>query len=350
MLFPESAEQATNRSQEALRLMERHRVAPHPRNYTLWYVYASGRSKELCRAIDAIVEKGSGPTPQESERLYDKYIGAELQQDEILRTGSDMTAVLTKVLDFVDEAGQTTSDYSEQLRSFTGDISQAAHGDDLHRLVGRMLSETRRMEQQNRELKGKLSESSVQITELSTRLEDVKRESLTDALTGIANRKCFDMRLAEAIDQARKSSLPLSLLMVDIDQFKSFNDTYGHQMGDQVLKLIGEILKQSVKGRDTPARYGGEEFSVILPSTTLKDAVTLAEQIRTTVETRRVTRKSTGEQLCQITLSLGVARYRPDETPVKFLLRADEALYAAKRAGRNRVSSEDLSKSLPAAG
>ena len=330
--------------------MERYGVTPNPKNYTLWYVYASGRHPDIRRSIDSILDTGASPAPEQVDQLYEKYLGGALQQDEFIRTSNDMATVLAQVMEFVNEAGQTTSDYSEQLRSFTGDIAQVANGDELSRLVNRMLTETRRMEQQNRELENKLSESSVQISDLSTRLEDVKRESLTDALTGIANRKCFDIRLSEGIKRADQSNQPLCLLMVDIDHFKSFNDTYGHQMGDQVLKLIGAILQQSVKGRDTPARYGGEEFGVILPRTELADALILADQICRTVAGRRVIKKSTGEELCQITLSMGVAQYRSGEPPVEFLLRADEALYAAKHGGRNQVSAEQAFKELTAVG
>ena len=350
MLFPETFDQAKALGQEALSLMEQYGVCPNPKFYTLWYVYASGRNANLCRSVDIILDHSDGPTPEQMDELYEKFIGAEVQQDEVLRAGNDMAAVLAKVLDFVEEANQTTSDYREQLRNFTGDIAHVASGDELRGLVNRILVETRRMEKQNRELESKLNESSAQINDLSTRLEDVKRESLTDALTGIANRKCFDNRLLDSISRAEETDQPLSLLMVDIDHFKRFNDTYGHQMGDQVLKLIGAILKQAVRGRDTPARYGGEEFAVILPKTALQEAITLADQIRRTVAKRRVTRKSTGEKLCQITLSLGVAQYRHGEQAVELLLRADEALYAAKRGGRNRVISEEIFKDLPAAG
>jgi diguanylate cyclase len=137
--------------------------------------------------------------------------------------------------------------------------------------------------------------------------------------------------------------------MVDIDHFKQFNDAHGHQMGDQVLRLIGSTLTLSVKGQDTPARYGGEEFAIILPRTRLDDAVTLAEQIRKTVATKRVTKKNTGEALGKITLSLGVAMLRAQEPLGDLIMRADEALYAAKRGGRNRVVSEEIYKNVLAA-
>jgi diguanylate cyclase len=128
--------------------------------------------------------------------------------------------------------------------------------------------------------------------------------------------------------------------MCDIDHFKAFNDTWGHQTGDQVLRLVANCLSENVKGRDTAARYGGEEFVVILPQTQLAGAVNLANQIRAKVESKKLVKKSTGDILGIITISCGVTQYDPNESAEDFVRRADECLYAAKRAGRNRVISE----------
>jgi diguanylate cyclase len=132
----------------------------------------------------------------------------------------------------------------------------------------------------------------------------------------------------------------LCLVMIDIDHFKRFNDTYGHPMGDQVLRLVARVIADNVKGRDTPARYGGEEFAVILPNTSLADAATVAEQLRRAVSKRRVTRRDTMQDLGSVTMSLGVSQFRPGEQLQHFIDRADAALYQAKRAGRDRVLSE----------
>jgi diguanylate cyclase len=160
-------------------------------------------------------------------------------------------------------------------------------------------------------------------------------------LTGIANRRSFDERLKLAIREAKSSSDTLSLLMIDIDHFKKFNDSFGHQLGDKVLQLVARILKTSIKGRDTVARYGGEEFAVILPSTRLAGAATLGDQIREAVASRRIIQKRTGEDFGSITLSVGVSSLRSADSGESLIKRADDALYSAKRGGRNRVITED---------
>ena len=132
----------------------------------------------------------------------------------------------------------------------------------------------------------------------------------------------------------------VSVLLCDIDHFKKFNDSFGHQTGDQVLRLVANCLSDNVKGRDTAARYGGEEFIVLLRGIALKDATRIADQIRATVETKKLVKKSTGEILGSITISVGVAQFRVDETIENVVRRADACLYGAKHNGRNLVVDE----------
>jgi len=135
----------------------------------------------------------------------------------------------------------------------------------------------------------------------------IRAESLTDPLTSLGNRKHFDKALIEAVEAARESGEPLSLLMFDIDHFKSFNDNYGHLTGDQVLRLVALALKQNIKGQDIAARYGGEEFSVVLPNTAIRQALTVADHIRRAVMAKELKKKSTGEILTEFSRRSGVA-------------------------------------------
>jgi diguanylate cyclase len=196
------------------------------------------------------------------------------------------------------------------------------------------------MEARTQHLEADLKRSSQQVNELKAQLDDVRRESLTDPLTGIANRKAFDAEIERAIEIARENNEPLSLFMCDIDKFKNFNDTWGHQTGDQVLRLVGHCLQENVKGRDTACRYGGEEFAVILRQTALENAVSLADQIRANVESKKLVKKSTGDILGTITISIGVAQLAEGETVADLIQRADACLYKAKNSGRNCVIGE----------
>jgi diguanylate cyclase len=143
--------------------------------------------------------------------------------------------------------------------------------------------------------------------------------------------------LEKAIAEALETNEAMSLMLTDIDHFKTFNDNFGHLTGDQVLRLVAMSVKHNVKGEDTTARYGGEEFAVILPNTILRAAVTVAEHIRRAVMAKELVKLSTGEHLGRMTISIGVATLRKGDTGQSLIERADTCLYAAKRHGRNRV-------------
>jgi len=172
---------------------------------------------------------------------------------------------------------------------------------------------------------------------LRENLNVVRKEALTDGLTGLANRKALDKSLETAVREAHESEGTLTLLMMDIDRFKDFNDTHGHLIGDQVLRLVARSLKDGIKGRDLAARYGGEEFAIILPETNIEAGIHVGNILRRAVETKKVVNRTSGQDLGQITLSVGVAELFEHEDANSLISRADEALYAAKQAGRNTV-------------
>jgi diguanylate cyclase len=237
----------------------------------------------------------------------------------------------------------TANAYSGVLRTATGDLREDLGAAELHTLAGRLLSETRRMQDANHELEVKLEASRDEIAGLQRDLDDVRREAQLDPLTKIFNRKFFDEELDHALAGAGDGR-PLSLLLLDIDHFKRFNDTWGHQTGDQVLRLVAMTLRSNIKGKDVAARYGGEEFAAILPDTDLEGATIVAENVRRAVQAKELLKRSTNEKLGRVTASLGIATYRRGDTVGTLIERADRCLYAAKAAGRNQaVSESDLS-------
>lgn len=345
MKFSDPLDVASHCARAALGMMDRHGVPAHPQNFAIWYAYVADRNPELTSAVNGVLRSGQRFNDDVNGDLYERFFGIAHEEAELRAVGQRIEDAVGRVLQYLTTANEGAVQYGEALESFSGQLNGGPTPNDLATLISSILDETKMMVDTNRQLEERLANSSNEVARLRQDLDDLKREASTDPLTGLANRKLFDVSLREAALTAEEDRNFLCLLMIDIDFFKQFNDTHGHQLGDQVLKLVARSLTDCVKGKDTAARYGGEEFSVVLPETRLRDALQVAETIRRQVATRKITNRRTGQVLGQVTLSCGVAEYEFGETLGAFVHRADEALYLAKRKGRNRVmSQDDLSK------
>ena len=208
-------------------------------------------------------------------------------------------------------------------------------------LVEKLAAATQRVHQETTILEKRLSESTTEVDRLKEHLEQVRRDATTDGLTNLANRKAFDDELARACAEAKAAKTPLALALIDIDHFKGFNDTWGHQTGDQVLRYVASVIGRIGAPPRLAARYGGEEFAVIFPGDSLEVVAEVLEEVRVEVSSRMLKRRSTNEDLGTITLSAGFALLGGGETAHGVTERADAALYASKRAGRNRITNAE---------
>ncbi len=327
-------------AEAAMKAMAQHDVPPTPQNYALWYAYIAQSVPGLNRSIDALIAQRLPFTEELSAEFAKRYLGDSKIPVDVIETGGRLQLVIDQVRRYLDDQAGDIGNFGHTLDNFTSAIGDPQPAHKMHSLIADLISETQGMAQRNTALESRLGKIAGEVSVLRENLEAVQREALTDPLTGIPNRKFFDGRLKEAVREAIRNKEPMSLLLCDIDHFKHFNDTYGHQIGDQVLKLVARSLSELVKGRDTPARIGGEEFSIILPRTNLKQAVIVADQVRSAIVRRKIVDKTTQDNYGDLTLSFGAAEYRPDEPVAQLIRRADAALYHAKRSGRNRVSTE----------
>jgi len=318
-----------------------------PRNFEIWYQYATGYNAELNRAINETLAQKGTLSDDDIDQIYNTYFSPSRMSDQIDSVGSRVLDEIKQVLSMIDDAAGSATSYSASLADASEKLQGADDGATLRAVIERLVAGAKEMETNNKKLEARLSASRQEIKQLQQNLETVRTESLTDPLTTLANRKFFDSALAKAMTEAKEANQPLSLLMTDIDHFKSFNDKYGHLTGDQVLRLVAMSVKQNVKGQDVAARYGGEEFVVALPHTALQSAITVADHIRRAVMTKELMKRSSGERLGRVTVSIGVAVLRPDDTAQTLIERADNCLYAAKRHGRNRVICETDPEAAP---
>ena len=337
-MFKQDREQGFAKA--ALALMGECNVVSTPDNFELFYAYASSENPTVTQTMAAIINAKKPFTAELLADLRVRCLSGARAAFAMESLGGNMRAVIDDVMGKLETSARDTADYKDTLSAATGELGGERSPADIRKLVDGLIAATRAMEERTKSLEGELQASSAQVSDLRDKLDNVRKESLTDALTNIANHKAFDVAVKQVLDAVAHGE-EVTLLLCDIDHFKKFNDTWGHQTGDQVLRLVAHCLSENVKGRDTAARYGGEEFAVLLRGTSLEAATRVAEQIRETVETKKLIKKSTGEILGTITISIGVAQFAALEGVETVVRRADACLYGAKHSGRNMVINQN---------
>jgi diguanylate cyclase len=349
VIYPESQSEAAKIADQALKELNAEGVAPNPQNYVIWFEYLTGRNSALVRYIERAREKKFKLTAERHNEIYTKFFAGGLDSSMPEGWTEKIELAASQIVQALDSAGAGTEKYGAALTAISGNLNSVESKSEISALVSNILSETNTMNGEIRSLQGQIEESQAEVNELRVQLATTQQDAVTDRLTTLANRRGFDQALEELTAEARIELTPLCLIIADIDFFKQFNDTHGHQIGDQVLRLVGRTLDDGTKGRDFAARYGGEEFAIILPDTPLEGASILAEHLRKTLESRKLARKGSSEGFGAITMSFGVTQYVSGETLEALVARADKLLYKAKELGRNRVAASiqdpDLKKS-----
>ena len=323
---------------EYLRLVlakfSQHQLAPSPINFRIGYDYIAG-DKALKSAFESIINTPEIDHQDALWKLYQKHFIQDDGSLEAMR--QELKQIATNIHADLESSDGNITAYSKTLNQFSEVLASPISHEDMADKVNVMVSETQIAEESQKALNVTLSSAMAEIDTLRKELHQAKTESLTDALTDISNRKAFDNSLDELIEESSQNEAPFCLVIGDIDHFKVFNDTYGHLVGDKVLRFVATILKRSVKGKDTVARYGGEEFAILLPDTDLTGAHIVAEQIRSAISAGKLKNKAGDKNYGQITMSLGISQYRANDIPTAIIKRADDALYLAKENGRNRI-------------
>ncbi len=254
----------------------------------------------------------------------------------------DIIDILSKAMVAMDSENR---DFNHNILEQGKRIEDITQLDDIKRLKQALLQEVESLRDAVREKESrdvaKIESLSQQVAVLNTELASARTESERDGLTGVLNRRTFDRLLAELVEKNTVKAQDFALLMIDIDDFKRINDTYGHPVGDSVLAAVANKCRQSIRGEDLLARYGGEEFAIILPGASLRNAVKKGRQVCQAIAATRYMLEGvdSGEPLC-LTVSIGVSVCAKADTAATLIPRADKALYMAKGSGKNRVCSE----------
>lgn len=323
---------ASNYLRLAVPLMVQRRIPPTPYNYALWYAHVQNAHPELSRKLLAEFPDESSYDPRKSEALFFEYFVKHYlpQSPEAQDLIATLVAQLARA---VSRHLQGTQNYGASLRDAIELFEQSVDPQQIRALLGRLLTETRDLQDLNQAFQEELKAASEQVERLKRELAESERRARTDPLTRLPNRRGFEEALAQALSSGDE---PTCLMLLDIDHFKKLNDTYGHPMGDRVLQIVGGVLGKLQGERVFVARYGGEEFAVIV-NDELEAAHALAEQIRRQIAALQIKRKSTHDTIGTVTVSIGLTRYCAGEDPESLIERADGGLYRAKQEGRNRV-------------
>jgi diguanylate cyclase len=325
-------------SAQALQRMRDAGIEPTPRHYALWYHYVAEQNPALTAEMDRLVQEAVSLDAATSDYLYRKHVepsAPTLEEPERAKV------LLTDILKVIADTTNQTRTYHSEIDDHISELESQQQG-ELKQLVSSIIESARGLKKSGDQLHQRLDESRLEIDLLRKSLQEATAEAQRDFLTGLFNRKAFDRLMDELIIIAREEQAPFCLLMIDVDHFKHFNDEYGHLIGDEVLKMVARLLRETVKGTDIVARFGGEEFAVILPKTPVAGALVVAENIRHAIANKELLHKASGASFGTVTVSIGIAGCQPDDTLPLLVKRADEALFTAKRNGRNRVTASDI--------
>lgn len=323
----------------AVPLMSRHNIPATPDNYSTWYMYVSGENPELNAEIDRLISEKAEFDSTVNSQLYRHHVAEhDLSNVEQIRT--DLNNILSEVGSTLTEAGDDARSFEGKLGGIANGVSDKQDLGEIRDLLTTLVKETRQMQSATSAMQNNFESKSKEIDDLQEQLQRERQRAITDPLTGLYNRFALIDQLTAAVGEVADGD-PLSLVMLDIDHFKSINDTHGHLIGDRVIRFVAQVLQKNTKGKDTAARYGGEEFTLLLPETPVNGAEAVAETIRKAVANAQLVRADNKKPLGQITISAGVATYRGEEDIMELISRADQALYRSKNEGRNRVTVDD---------
>jgi diguanylate cyclase len=334
-MYLDGVVEARSLSGAVVTTLQKFEIPATPDNYALWYEYHSGRSPDLQRTIDVIISNNAGFDERTLQDLYSSYFSSVKEEQAVREASFRVLETLQDVIGLADGARADARQFGATLSGLTsGDLGKSIG--NLKELIEHLVRESQRMAGRSEYVGMRMRESADKIETLERNLESALRDATMDGLTGVANRKSFDAAMRKLAGEAMNSGDELALLMIDIDHFKSVNDTWGHQVGDAVLRHLAKTLQKSVRGEDHVARYGGEEFAVILPRANATSAGTVGENIRHAL-TREPLWLDVSPPMNSITVSIGVSCYEPGDPLAEWVGRSDAALYRAKREGRNCV-------------
>jgi diguanylate cyclase len=311
-----------------------------PRIYEFCYAYTTGDYPSLNMAINDLLSRRIAIGDATIRQIGAKYIPQSQNGERIEHVGSRVKEVISEMLGALGTIINAEGTFSSDIDEAGEKLAAAKNRQALIEEIKAMMQSAQRLGDEQRRLEERMNTSVDEIGDLRDQLQKIRTASMTDPITGLPNRRSFERSLEKALAQWKDQGTTGCLVLCDIDDFKKFNDTWGHLTGDQVLCLVAMELKQKAGKAGVVARPGGAQFAIILPGAPIESARVLAEQIRSAVMSRDITMRSTSQRLGRVNLSFGAVAAHANETPETMVVRVETCLRAAKDRGRNRVVCE----------
>jgi diguanylate cyclase len=323
---------------KAIDLSASNQTPPRPSIYSVWYNYLTGENREAKSAVRALLQSGAPISAYDLDQIHGEHLaGDAVRQSSIEEANRKLERELADVLAAVQAHIVSSNDYCGSLSSKTQGLHDHSSVESIRSFISALLAENAAMRTNTAKLGQSLEQSKSQINSLHAALVESRRCAVTDPLTGISNRRGFVEMLKCEIQASKQNGSRLCLVLADIDHFKRINDTFGHTIGDEVLRYFASILDQHSGKGGYAARHGGEEFALILPGSGHSAARQLADALRFQFSAVRLVVAESREQIGMVTASFGVAEHLAGEPFESLIQRADERLYKAKESGRNKV-------------
>ncbi|MEL0585688.1 MAG: GGDEF domain-containing protein [Candidatus Thiodiazotropha sp. (ex. Lucinoma kazani)] len=342
----DKAEDAREWHTKAIEFLDRSNIPAIPVCYHMAYMYVSQRNQELTNIIDTQLNTSDSLDSHFLLHLFESQCMDNTESDRLDEHLADLHGLLYKVLEGVTNSCDHTEHFNETLLQQTRALDANPSLKDLQGIANTLLEATTEAMQSNRLMRDHLQSAEQHSLTLQSEVKKLRDEISIDALTGLFNRRALNKRMQELVEEQSDAETPFSILMLDIDHFKQFNDNFGHMIGDEVIRRVGLIMKDAVGREAFPARFGGEEFTVLLPTTDINNALTVAESIHQSIGNMVLVKRSTKEKLPSISVSVGAASFHHGDSFETLFERADQALYQAKEEGRNRIVSESTYNNL----
>lgn len=333
-------DEADRISREALELATKYKTPPVPRAYEVWFTYASKSNTEVVERIDSAVGQGREVEAGMIAEIYEEHFAQKGLDEGVAAIGERMDDEIADIVGQIKSNLVRNAAFAGALSRSRGEMTAFSKAKDVKRVADELVAASSAHSELVEAFGSRLTHARDQISAMQRELDDLRERAFHDHLTGLLNRGRFDEKLNEAIAHAQATGEPLCVALADIDKFKRVNDTWGHAAGDSILKKFAQVLKQNVKGKDIAARYGGEEFALILTGAGSRGARQVAEQVRQAMRANWFVTQGGKEPVGRVTVSIGVAEFRPDDVAASVLARADALLYQAKDGGRDAVRAE----------